>query len=82
LKNEIGTGSHSETVIQKLLKDNYVLMMNKNTIEQKIKVAELIVNHQASKLKKPERLQQEIILNKILIRDLVTSKKSNNSINN
>ena len=81
LKNEIGFGSYSETVIQKLLKENYALVMNEKIIEQQqIKLAELIVNYQASELKKSECFQQEIILKKILIRELVTSKKTNQII--
>ncbi len=81
LKNEIGSGNYSETVIQNLLRDNYALVMNEKTIEQQqIKLAQLIANYQTSELKKPECFQQEIILNKILIRELVTSKKTNQII--
>lgn len=81
LKNETGYDSYSETVIQNLLRDNYALVMNEKTIEQQqIKLAELIVNYQASELKKSGCFQQEIILNKILIRELVTSKKTNQII--
>ncbi|MEY4876295.1 MAG: hypothetical protein RL708_1444 [Bacteroidota bacterium] len=81
LKNEINSGSHSETVIQNLLRDNYALVMNEKTIEQQqIKLAQLIVNYQAEELKKTNCLQQQILQNKILIRELVTSKNSNQII--
>ena len=75
LKNELNYGMYSESVIQKLLKDNYALVMIEKTIdEQQIKLAELIVNHQATELKKPHCLQQQIIQNKIIIKELITSK--------
>ncbi|MDO8951384.1 MAG: hypothetical protein Q7U86_02105 [Draconibacterium sp.] len=81
LINENNTGSYSETVIKNLLKDNYAFVMKEKTIEQQqIKLAELIVNYQASELLKPECFQQQIIQNKILIKELITSKKTNQII--
>ncbi|HSW55077.1 MAG TPA: carbonic anhydrase [Ignavibacteriaceae bacterium] len=81
LTNENNTGGYSETVIKNLLKDNYAFVMKEKTVEQQqIKLAELIVNYQAAELKKPNCLQQQIIQNKILIRELVTSKKANQII--
>lgn len=70
-------GYYSEIVIQKLLEDNYNFVIENKTIQdQQIKLAELIVKRQSSELKKANCLQQEIVQNKILIRELVTSKNS------
>lgn len=81
IKNERSYDSNCETVIQNLLKDNYALVMNEKTIDkQQLKLAELIVNYQAAELKKSNCLQQQIIQNKIVIRELVTSKKINQII--
>ena len=81
LKNRMSCVSYSETVIQKLFKDNYASVMNEKKIEQQqIKLATLIVNYQAKELKKPNCLKQQIIQNKILIREVVTSKEINQII--
>jgi carbonic anhydrase len=81
LKNESGSGSYSEMVIQNLLTDNYALVMNEKAIEQQqIKLAKLIVNYQAAELKKTDYFRQKIIQNKIKVRELVTSRKTNQII--
>jgi carbonic anhydrase len=81
IENDMKYGLDSEMVIQKLLKDNYSLVMNEKEIDQqRMKLAELIVNYQASELKKVECFQQQIIQNKIIIKELVTSRKGNQII--
>ena len=48
ITNERSYDSNCEMVIQNLLKDNYAFVVNEKTIEeQQIKLAELIIKHQA-----------------------------------
>lgn len=78
LNKEKTNGYYSERVIQKLVEDNYDLIMeNKAIHEQQIKLAELIVKHQATELKNPNCLQQQIIQSNISIKELITSKAEN-----
>ncbi len=81
INKEKTNGYFAEMVIQRLLEDNYDLLMERNKIQEKqIKLAERIVNYQAAELMNSNCFQQEIIQNKILVYELITSKKVNQII--
>lgn len=78
INNEKINGFIAEIIIQKLLHNNYDIVSENRIIhEQQIKLAELIVNHQAIKIMDVMGLQQEIIQNNIVVHELITSKNAN-----
>ncbi len=81
LKHRLGYDSYSETVIQTLLKRNYTDVMKKESMaEQQIKLARLIINHQANEIMKHNLFEHQIIENKILIKGLITIKEINHVV--
>lgn len=81
IKKEIAHAGYSEGIIQKLFADNYAVVMDNKSLEkQQIKLAELIVQHQAEELRRPDLFQQQIIQNNISIRGIITTKSENGII--
>ena len=80
LKNENGTDTPCEKVLQQLLKDNATsIIENKSLLEQQIALAGINVKHQAKQILK-SNLLQSTLSDKIKLTALVATRTNNNII--
>ena len=81
LKNELGYDSYAEFVIKNLFRANCeAVINNKSKEEQQIKLAGLIINQQANEIMKLNCFQHKTIQNRISIKGLITTRKTNQII--